>query len=144
MARRSNTAIATPAPAPVVEPEGNPVEPVQEPPAPVETVAPTGQEAPAGEVVDPQTETFRLDKTSDKLHMAYYKRAGFPQRVAIPMSHVRGSEAPVKVTILLHDDSVWTQPVALTPEKRLAALSPAARAVVQAELNRLIAAAEAK
>ena len=138
MARRSTTptATATPAPTPVVEPEGNPVAPAQEPPAPVETVAATAQDA--------QTETFRLDKTSDKLHMAYYRRAGFPQRVAIPMSHVVGSETPVKVTILLHDDSVWAQPAKLTPEKRLAALSPAARAVVQAELDRLIAAAEAK
>ena len=65
-----------------------------------------------------------MDKTSDKLHMAYYRRVGFPQRVAIPMSHVVGSETPVKVTILLHDDSVWAQPVALTPESVWQPLAP--------------------
>ena len=129
MARRSHAetatpaATATPAPAQVGEPEGT--TPVEHGP-------------------DPQTEVFRLDKQNTRLGMAYYRRAGFPQRVALPLSHVQGSEAPVKVTILLHDDSVWTQPVALTPEKRLAALNPAARAAVQAELNRLIAEAEAK
>ena len=141
MARRSNTATATatatPAPAQAVEPEGNPAEPGQD--APVETPTPTGDPA-----TDPQTEVFRLDKTSDKLHMAYYKRAGFPQRIGLPMSHVQGSEAPTKVTVLLHDDHVWAQPAKLTPEKRLAALTPAARAKVQAELDRLIAAAEAE